>query len=79
MSFLFKFRGHLTLALKLYIVVAAAERTTTDSFWENMISNPSNKSRDGTITVIKLRFLCEDMGHDSSSHQVNAFPYRVEP
>jgi hypothetical protein len=29
-----EFRGHLTLALKLYIVVAATERTTTDSFWE---------------------------------------------
>ena len=42
MSFLFKrikFQGHLTLALKLYIVVAATERATTDSFWENRMSN----------------------------------------
>ena len=72
MSFLFKrvkFQGHLTLALRLYIVVAATERATTDSFGENRMSDPSSKSRDGTFTVIRPRFLCEDsdMGHDSSS------------
>lgn len=75
-----EFRGHLTLVLKLYIVVAATERTTTDSFWENRMSNLSSKSKDGTLTVISPRFLCEDMGYDcSSSVLVNTFPCRWNP
>jgi len=53
--------------LKLYIVVAATERTTTDSYWEGRMSNPTSKSKDDKFTVIKLKFLREDMGHDSSS------------
>ena len=55
------------MALKVYIIVTATERATTDSFWENRMSNPNSKPKGGTFTVIRSRFLCEDMGHDSSS------------
>jgi hypothetical protein len=44
--------------------------------WENRMSNPGSKSRDGTFTVIRPRFLCEDsdMGHDSSSSWIRWNP-----
>jgi hypothetical protein len=44
------------------------------------MSNLSGKLKDGTFTVIIPRFLCEDMGHDSSSSVlVNTFPYMWNP
>ncbi len=39
------------------------------------MSHPSSESKDGIFTVIRPRFLCEDMGHDSySSVLVGTFP-----
>jgi hypothetical protein len=44
------------------------------------MSNPSSKLKDGTFTVIRPRFLCEDMGHDSSSSVAGKHvPLHVEP